>query len=244
MDAKRISIVIIIFLIIAGLIFWRSGIENNGPDKSLMESDTNDYVAKAVKEDFSENPRLESPGNHIGSSGFSEKIMEAYQCKNTADTCRYNPNVATSKEEAFWLYLHGYPTMDEMESIGRHSVDYYKKELARTNSQTAKSLYGMSLAENGDGRIAVGVLSEAATEGNIYALYALSTIYGGSSELGNLTTSAAYQRLAYLAGDAKAGDMYARRFGILTPPEHASADREAARMHQKLLNGKVYPRPL
>lgn len=166
-----------------------------------------------------------------------------YKCQSAPSDCVNTPYLAETDEEAMWLFQHGYPTSRQLERLRTKSTAQYKDELLKTNSQVARSLYGMSLAEDGETRAAIGVLGEGAKQGNLFALYALSTIYGKSDSVGNLSWSASYQRLAYLAGDSKAGDAYARKFAILTPPEHAIADREAATLHKKLLGGRVFPRP-
>lgn len=170
--------------------------------------------------------------------------LGGYLCRDESAACRDDPYAAKDDAEAEWLLQHGYPTSLQIANLRSHSSGYYKREFEQTGSQVAQSLYGMSLAEEGQGRSAVGILGNAARQGNVYALYALSSIYGAQGELGNLITSAAYQRLAIVAGDGKAGDEYARKFQHLTPPEHAAADREAAKLHQSLLTGASYPRPL
>ena len=138
---------------------------------------------------------------------------------------------------------HGYPTVKQIEDIRTRSTADYQEEYERTGSKVAQSLYGISLAMNGDARMAIGLLSDGAAHGNIYAFYVLSEIYRRTEELANLTTSAAYLRAAYLAGDYRAADRYAYQFGILSPPENLVADKEAFQLFKTFGRGRNSPRP-
>lgn len=167
--------------------------------------------------------------------------LQKYQC--VGKDCSRSPYFAESRKEAAWLLEHGYPAPEELANLRQRSTAQYEAEFARTHGEVARSLYGLSLAADGQAREALGVLGSGAARGNLYALDAISEIYYRSPEFGNLVLSAAYLRLAYLAGDRKAGETYARRFEVFTPPEHASADRNAARLHRQLMQDRVYPRP-
>lgn len=173
----------------------------------------------------------------------SSNLLQHYQCPPGAEDCERNPNVASTPEEAQWLLTHGYPTTKQIQDLRTRSTADYREEYERTGSKVAQSLYAMSLALNGEARTAIGLLSTGAGQGNVYAFHLLSDIYRRTEELGNLTTSAAYLRAAYLAGDSRAADRYAYQFEILTPPENLSADKEAFRLFKIFGHGRNYPRP-
>ena len=173
----------------------------------------------------------------------SPDVFRRYQCPPETGNCERNPNVAATPKEAQWLLAHGYPTVKQIEDIRTRSTADYQEEYERTGSKVAQSLYGISLAMNGDARMAIGLLSDGAAHGNIYAFYVLSEIYRRTEELANLTTSAAYLRAAYLAGDSRAADRYAYQFGILSPPENLVADKEAFQLFKTFGRGRNYPRP-
>lgn len=173
----------------------------------------------------------------------SSNLLQHYQCPPGAEDCERNPNVASTPEEAQWLLAHGYPTAKQIQDLRTRSTADYREEYERTGSKVAQSLYAMSLALDGEARTAIGLLSTGAGQGNVYAFHLLSDIYRRTEELGNLTTSAAYLRAAYLAGDSRAADRYAYQFEILTPPENLSADKEAFRLFKIFGHGRNYPRP-
>nr|WP_295379176.1 hypothetical protein [Pseudoxanthomonas sp.] len=173
----------------------------------------------------------------------SSNLLRHYQCPPGAEDCERNPNVASTPEEAQWLLAHGYPTAKQIQDLRTRSTADYREEYERTGSKVAQSLYAMSLALDGEARTAIGLLSTGAGQGNVYAFHLLSDIYRHTEELGNLTTSAAYLRAAYLAGDSRAADRYAYQFEILTPPENLSADKEAFRLFKIFGHGRNYPRP-
>lgn len=173
----------------------------------------------------------------------SSNLLQHYQCPPGAEDCERNPNVASTPEEAQWLLTHGYPTTKQIQDLRTRSTADYREEYERTGSKVAQSLYAMSLALDGEARTAIGLLSTGAGQGNVYAFHLLSDIYRRTEELGNLTTSAAYLRAAYLAGDSRAADRYAYQFEILTPPENLSADKEAFRLFKIFGHGRNYPRP-
>jgi hypothetical protein len=176
-------------------------------------------------------------------SAASSTIFQHYQCPSGTADCERNPHVAATPEEALWMVEHGYPTVKQIEDIRTRSTADYQEEYERTGSKVAQSLYGISLAMNGDARMAIGLLSDGAAHGNIYAFYVLSEIYRRTEELANLTTSAAYLRAAYLAGDYRAADRYAYQFGILSPPENLVADKEAFQLFKTFGRGRNSPRP-
>lgn len=189
--------------------------------------------------------RLEADLRVAGTSmpDGSSDVLRRYQCPPETKDCERNPNVASTPEEAQWLLTHGYPTVKQIEDLRTRSTADYREEYMRTGSKVAQSLYAMSLALNGQARTAIGLLSDGAKQGNIYAFHLLSDIYRLTDELANLTTSAAYLRAAYLAGDSRAADRYAYQFGILSPPENLVADKEAFQLFKIFGRGRNYLRP-
>ncbi|MGS1079715.1 hypothetical protein [Pseudoxanthomonas beigongshangi] len=174
---------------------------------------------------------------------LSSSVLLRYQCPPEVKDCERNPNVASTPEEAQWLLTHGYPTVNQIQDLRTRSMADCREQYLKTGSKVDQSLYGMSMAMNGEARNAIGLLSEGAGQGNVYAFHLLSDIYRRTEELGNLTTSAAYLRAAYLAGDSRAADRYAYQFEILTPPENLVADKEAFQLFKVFGHGRNYPRP-
>ena len=173
----------------------------------------------------------------------SPDVFRRYQCPPETGNCERNPNVAATPEEAQWLLTHGYPTVKQIQDLRTRSTADYREEYQRTGSKVAQSLYAMSLALDGEARTAIGLLWQGAAQGNVYAFHLLSDLYRRTEELANLTTSAAYLRAAYLAGDSRAADRYAYQFGMLSPPENLLADKEAFRLFTTYGQGRNYPRP-
>lgn len=179
----------------------------------------------------------------ISRSATPSSLLQRYQCPPGAEDCERNPNVASTPEEAQWLLTHGYPTVKQIQDLRTRSTADYRLEYQQTGSKVAQSLYTMSLAADGEARTAIGLLWQATAQGNIYAFHLLSDLYGRTEELANLITSAAYLRAAYLAGDHRAADRYALRFGILSPPENLLADKEALRIFKDFGQGRSDLRP-
>lgn len=133
--------------------------------------------------------------------------------------------------------------MDQIRDLGSRTTADYESEYRRTGSKVAQTLWALSLSTNNEVRNAIGVLSEGTQHGNVFAYYVLSDIYMRAPDFANLITSAAYMRAGYLAGDKKLGTIYANKYGHLSPPEHALADKDAYDIFTKLGKGKNYPRP-
>jgi len=215
--------------------FFREDGEQATPTTSSLEQEFEQKAAAPLEA----LPRVASASMPAGSSS----VFLRYQCPPETKDCERNPNVASTPEEAQWLLTHGYPTVKQIEDLRTRSTADYREEYMRTGSKVAQSLYAMSLALNGQARTAIGLLSDGAKQGNIYAFHLLSDIYRLTDELANLTTSAAYLRAAYLAGDSRAADRYAYQFGILSPPENLVADKEAFQLFKIFGRGRNYLRP-
>lgn len=183
------------------------------------------------------------PTTNAAKSTVSSSVFQHYQCPPGMEDCERNPNVAATPEDAQWLLTHGYPTVKQIQDLRTRSTADYRDEYQQTGSKVAQSLHAMSLALDGEARTAIGLLWQGAGQGNIYAFHLLSDLYRRTEELANLTTSAAYLRAAYLAGDSRAADRYAHQFGILSPPENLLADKEAFRLFKAYGRGRNYPRP-
>ncbi|MBB3274842.1 MULTISPECIES: hypothetical protein [unclassified Pseudoxanthomonas] len=204
-----------------------------------------DFASERVSGQKSEDPQEPLPPTTTAARSMvsSSVVFQHYQCPPGMEDCERNPNVAATPEDAQWLLTHGYPTVKQIQDLRTRSTADYREEYQRTGSKVAQSLYAMSLALDGEARTAIGLLSQGAGQGNIYAYHLLSDLYRRTEELANLITSAAYLRAAYLAGDSRAADRYAYQFGILSPPENLLADKEAFRLFKTFGRGRNYLRP-
>lgn len=190
------------------------------------------------------------PGGTIASSstqvaGLSPSVLQQYYaCREGKGSCSRDPLVAQSPEEAQWLQIHGYPTPDQIRNSLSSSADSLRFAAERSRLPVDESLYGLSLVREGEYRGAVGSMAESFMRNeNLYALYILSDVYMQSDELKNPSLAMAYLRLAYLAGDSKAGNAIEMRSPRISPPERASIDRRAAELKIKMAPDRSWQRP-
>lgn len=171
-------------------------------------------------------------------------LQQYYACKADLGSCSKDPLVAASPEEAQWLLARGYPTPDQIANSNSYSADTLKLAAEESGALVDKSLYGHALLREGRYREAVGSMVDSFIQGgNIYGLYLASNAYMHSGELLNPPLALAYLRLAYLAGDSKAGIALEMEAPQLSAPERASIDRRAAELRNQLSPAGSWPRP-
>ncbi|CAM0125649.1 conserved hypothetical protein [Stenotrophomonas geniculata] len=171
-------------------------------------------------------------------------LQQYYACKADSGSCSKDPLVADSPEEAQWLLARGYPTPDQVTNSLSSSADSLKLAAEKSGALVDKSLYGHALLREGRYREAVGSMVDSFIQGgNIYGLYLASDAYMHSGELLNPPLALAYLRLAYLAGDSKAGIALEMEAPQLSAPERASIDRRAAELRNQLSPTGSWPRP-
>lgn len=239
MAANKTVVTMVLLVLAAGAGYWFFSLDNE-PDSADTTPPPGASVAPAG-ESSAAGQTDPLAGSTPGAT--SADLAKRYQCPGADMDCANSPNVAASAEEARWLLDHGYPTLEQIRDLKSRSTADYEAEYRRTGSKVAQTLWAFSLSTNDEVRKAITVLGEGVQQGNVFAYYVLSDIYTRSPDFANLTTSAAYLRAAYLAGDSKAGTMYAQKYGHLSPPEHANADKVAFEYFTKVGKAKNYPRP-
>src|SRR5690606_15417979 len=88
------------------------------------------------------------------------------------------------------------------------------------------------LIEHGRRAEGIDMLQQASLAGSVYANYELSNAYFGVDNV----DSAAYLRLAFLLGDAKAARELYSRFPKFGPAEWVYVDRRALRLYENLIS--------
>ncbi|WP_422506096.1 hypothetical protein [Stenotrophomonas sp. GZD-301] len=142
------------------------------------------------------------------------------------------------------MQVRGYPTADQIDAARAFSADQLHREADRTGAPVDVSLYAQALLRERQHREAFGALVQSfSQDGNIYALYLLSDIYQNAHDMKNRPLAMTYLRLAYLAGDHKAGVTFAIRYGDAHPQELAAADMQAAHFRRQMAPGGSWPRP-
>jgi len=194
------------------------------------------------------NDQQGAEGGRGGSKGVAglppSALQQYYACRADEGSCNRDPLVAASPEEAQWLQARGYPTPDQIKSSLAASTESLRLAAENSGSLVDKSLYGQALLRDGKYRDVVGSMVDSfVREGNIYGLYLTSDAYMQSEELMNPPLAMAYLRLAYLAGDSKAAGVLEAKFGQMTPPERAFADRRAADLKKNMAPDGSWPRP-
>lgn len=150
---------------------------------------------------------------------------------------------ARSEREAQWLISHGYPSRQENEKL--HGLGLQElAQLAKGGNRAAAVVYAEKLAlEGGQFDVGFGLLHQQATSGNLFAYYALSDILYKEPARRQLVDSAAYLKVAYLLGDARATQILADR--NYAGPELLAADVRAAGLLDSFSGGvQPSPRPL
>jgi hypothetical protein len=166
---------------------------------------------------------------------------------DAADTeCRMDPLSASTVEEARWLSQHGYPTHEQLAEYDGLTTDALRDK-AETGNLVYRSLYGRRLLEEGEYVPGLGVLTDTARSGGLYALYVSSASYSNPGSIQpDVISSLADLRLAYLMGDSRAANALAklaseRGYG---PVELRLADAQAAHLQQQMFpNMNASPRP-
>ncbi|MFZ5637734.1 MAG: hypothetical protein ACOY82_14230 [Pseudomonadota bacterium] len=185
-------------------------------------------------------PRLVAPRPRIDPT-LRAQLFEEYRCPQAA--CDLSPFIAENEYEAMWLRARGYPSQKNREEAKSLPTSELKHQ-ASTGDLIAASLYGERLIEEKEWGKAYGVLVEAASRGNLYAMYALSDIAAKNPDQPNGIESKAWLRLAYLSGDYKATMQLAKTFPQLNGmPEQLLIDKFAADDFRKLMRYRSYPRP-
>lgn len=132
---------------------------------------------------------------------------------------------ALSPEDAAWLAAHGYPTWAEVESLGDKSEQDLAARAA-TGDLAAQVLLGMKQNEGGRFKNGYSNIGDAAARGSTFALAALAN---DQLRAGNGIESAAWQRVAMMRGDWRAGEFLGYQGPSLTAWQMQQADRYAIR---------------
>lgn len=167
-------------------------------------------------------------------------------CDATDTECRRDPLSASTAEEARWLAQHGYPTHEQLADYDGLSTDALRDKAA-TGDLVYRSLYGRRLLEEGEYLRGLGVLTDTARNGGLYALYETSASYSDPGSVHpDMMSGLADLRLAYLMGDSRAADALAklaseRGYGLV---EMRLADEQAAHLRKQIFpNIYMAPRP-
>lgn len=150
---------------------------------------------------------------------------------------------ARSEREAQWLIAHGYPSRQENERLHGLGLEELSR-LAKSGNRAAAVVYAEKLAlDGGQFDVGFGLLHQQAAAGNLFAYYALSDILYKDPAKRQLVDSAAYLKVAYLLGDARATQILADR--NYASPELLAADVRAAGLLDTFSGGvQPSPRPL
>lgn len=238
MDAniRFVSAIFIALMAMANLVGCRDS-QDAGVDRPATD-------AAAKVDDDRQRPEVGLSGSR-GIAGLPPSALQQYYaCGADEGSCNRDPLVAASPEEAQWLQARGYPAPDQIKSSLAASTESLRLAAEESGSLVDKSLYGQALLRDGKYRDVVGSMVDSfVRDGNIYGLYLTSDAYMQSEELMNPPLAMAYLRLAYLAGDSKAGGVLEAKFGQMTPPERAFADRRAADLKRNMAPDGSWPRP-
>ncbi|MEA5125670.1 hypothetical protein [Xanthomonas floridensis] len=215
------------------------------PDQPAQTSNASTSALTTPAPATAERNAAAMPPDHAANSKPPPVSQEArrYLCPQGPNACRVSgPLVANSDAEAQWLWMHGYPTEDELARLETLNLDQLKAE-SQAGNKAATVIYGKKTAVAGQFYKGIGILRRAAVAGNLYAYYGLSDVYISDTEHKNLVDSMAHLRLAYLLGDAKASAVIASR--DLSSVENVVADERAASLHKTFSKyQRPSPRPL
>jgi len=229
------------FLLIIAVAFSGCRKIDEAKDIHSTRDETADTSASASEPNS--DAALTSSSSSLGSLPATA-LQQYYACQKDSGSCSKDPLVADSPEEAQWLLARGYPTPDQIANSRSSSVDSLRLAAEKSGALVDKSLYGHALLREGLYREAVGSMVDSFIQsGNIYGLYLASDAYMHSGELLNPPLALAYLRLAYLAGDSKAGIALEMEAPQLSAPERASIDRRAAELRNQLSPTGNWPRP-
>src|SRR5690606_42142544 len=156
-------------------------------------------------------------------------IMEAYACRSPH--CESEINAGEAEEEVAWLRRHGYPSPARREAFGR-MTDAALASDAEKGDLAAQVELGSRMIEPGRLTEGIDMLQQASLAGSVYANYELSNAYSGVDNI----DSAAYLRLAFLLGDAKAARELYSRFPKFGPAEWVYVDRRSLRLYGNLIS--------
>lgn len=193
-------------------------------------------------------PTEATPAQRVSSAPSSASQADAsvatleYQCA-PGPACSADPLGAKDKEEAQWLSINGYPSSDQLRQFKALSDDQLKQR-ADAGSLAAMTVYGERKVAQGDTKQGIQYVHDAIRNGSIYGYYAMSSIYRNTAGLKNNVDAAAYLRVAYILGDAKASAEMNRRFDDLSVIERVAIDERATALYRSFAGSKQpNPRP-
>lgn len=163
----------------------------------------------------------------------------AYFCAGPA--CDFEALGARNREEADWLRTNGYPSPEQVKEFNSLSDDQLKRQ-ADAGNLAAMVAYGERRAAAGDAKTGIQYVHDSIRRGSIYGYYGMSEIHQNTAGLKNIVDSAAYLRVAYLLGDAKAWVEMQRRFPDLSKVEQVTIDERAMSLYRSFAEG-AQPRP-
>lgn len=243
MDAKKkyITAMLALAALLAGLFYIN---RNSDSNEEIDGADVARGKDQTEIEQISHAETVSPPSSHSNLDGnaiLKARLFDEYRCPQIK--CSLSPFIAENEYEAMWLHARGYPSQKNREEAKSLPTSELKHQ-ASTGDLIAASLYGERLIEEKEWAKAYGVLVEAASRGNLYAMYALSDIAAKNPDQPNGIESKAWLRLAYLSGDYKATMQLARTFPQLNGmPEQLLIDKFAADDFRKLMRYRSYPRP-
>lgn len=148
----------------------------------------------------------------LAKAGGSVAISPSKQVRreSISEVIQADPRlIALSEPEADWMRKHGYPTLEEIRSIGTTDL----RGMAGANTPREATLYGLSLLKEGNTAGGVAILERAAALGSIYAYeeaaiadYNLVKSRTGDSSI-NDNVLAAKLEVAKILGDYRADDL-------------------------------------
>lgn len=200
-----------------------------------------DELASSAQAEASDAQAATSAGSSAPHGEASVTTLE-YQCAS-GPSCAAYPLGAKDKEEAQWLYANGYPSADQLRLFKALSDDQLKRR-ADAGALAAMTVYGERKAAQGDTKQGIQYVHDSIRNGSIYGYYGMSSIYRNTPGLRNNVEAAAYLRVAYILGDAKASAEMNRRFEDLSVIERVAIDERATALYRSFAESKQpNPRP-
>lgn len=216
-----------------------------GKDQDIAQAPTAEASKKSEQaKPSAAMPPTEMAGRSAPSAQATPRAVQERLCPQINPECASAGRLeAKSEREAQWLIAHGYPSRQENERL--HGLGLQDlAQLAKSGNRAASVVYAEKLAlEGGQFDVGFGLLHQQATSGNLFAYYALSDILYKDPSKRQLVDSAAYLKVAYLLGDARATEILLDR--NYAGPELMAADRRAAGLLDTFSGGvQPSPRPL
>lgn len=240
---KKISVGLGLGLVFAAIILFVFRYSETGTKTNQPADKPDATISEAAPslQSADDSPLEAMPYATSANAELKAQLLQEYKCQKAA--CDLSPFLAENEDEALWLRARGYPSPQQREEAKRLPTVELKLR-AEKGDLIAASLYGERLMEESDWSKAYGVLLDAAAEGSLYSLYALSYRAANHPQHRSRIEAGKWLRLAYLAGDYKATIQLVQIYPPVNEmPEQLLIDRYAAHSYRKFLRYRSYPRP-